>query len=187
MLRYLVLVAIVGLAIYAWRIWQRGRRRMEVERAAADFARDRIKLQEDFRAAADVSGKPRGLRCFDYESEQLLWKFDTAPYIWSLLTLDLDSDGAQEIYPAREMFAQGRILLVESVVARDQSENAAGLKGIQGFGHEEVRTADLHRRLAARRRHLRHDGRRHGLRAHRRPGGRGGRRAAPGAAGGDGG
>lgn len=34
---------------------------MEVERAAADFARDRLKLQEDFRAAANVTGKPRGL------------------------------------------------------------------------------------------------------------------------------
>jgi hypothetical protein len=62
MLRYLVLVAIACLAVYAWRTWQRGRRRMEIERAAADFARDRLKLQEDFRAAADVTGKPRGLR-----------------------------------------------------------------------------------------------------------------------------
>ncbi len=35
---------------------------MDEERAAADFVRDTPKLQEDFRAAANVSGKPRGLR-----------------------------------------------------------------------------------------------------------------------------
>jgi hypothetical protein len=62
MLRFVFLMAIVCLAAYAWRIWRRGRRRMEVERAAASFARDKFKLQEDFRAAANVSGKPRGLR-----------------------------------------------------------------------------------------------------------------------------
>jgi hypothetical protein len=58
----LYLILIVALAVWAFKTWQRGRRRMDVERAAADFARDRVKLQEDFRAAADVSGKPRGLR-----------------------------------------------------------------------------------------------------------------------------
>lgn len=62
MLRFVFLIAIVCLAAYAWRIWQRGRKRMEVERAAADFARHKLKLQEDFRAAANVTGKPRGLR-----------------------------------------------------------------------------------------------------------------------------
>lgn len=35
---------------------------MEEERAAADFARYTPKLQDDFRSAANVSGKPRGLR-----------------------------------------------------------------------------------------------------------------------------
>jgi hypothetical protein len=53
---------LVALAVYVWRTWRRGRRRMDQERAAADFARDRPKLEEDFRAAADVTGKPRGLR-----------------------------------------------------------------------------------------------------------------------------
>ena len=36
--------------------------RREIVPATAEFARDRPKLQEDFRAAANVSGKPRGLR-----------------------------------------------------------------------------------------------------------------------------
>lgn len=62
MLRIPLLLLIVALAVYVWRTWRRGRRRMDEERAAADFARDRPKLEEDFRAAADVSGKPRGLR-----------------------------------------------------------------------------------------------------------------------------
>lgn len=35
---------------------------MDEQRAGADFARYAPKLQEDFRAAANVSGKPRGLR-----------------------------------------------------------------------------------------------------------------------------
>lgn len=35
---------------------------MDEERAAADFTRYAPKLQDDFRAAASVSGKPRGLR-----------------------------------------------------------------------------------------------------------------------------
>ncbi|MGD9633323.1 MAG: hypothetical protein AB7G28_09330 [Pirellulales bacterium] len=62
MLRIVVIVALIGFAVYAWRIWQRGRRRMEVERATADFLRQKLKLQDDFRAAANVTGIPRGLR-----------------------------------------------------------------------------------------------------------------------------
>ncbi len=62
MLRLVVIVALVGAAVYAWRVWQRGKRRMDAERAVADFLRNKLKLQEDFRAAANVSGIPRGLR-----------------------------------------------------------------------------------------------------------------------------
>lgn len=62
MLRFVVIVALICLAVYAWRIWQRGRRRMDAERAVADFLRNKSKLQEDFRAAANVTGIPRGLR-----------------------------------------------------------------------------------------------------------------------------
>jgi threonine/homoserine efflux transporter RhtA len=61
-LRILVLIVIVVAAVYVWRTWRLGRRRMDQERAAADFARYVPKLQEDFRAAANTSGKPRGLR-----------------------------------------------------------------------------------------------------------------------------
>ena len=61
-LRIPLLLLIVALAVYVWRTWRRGQRRMDQQRAAADFVRDRPKLEEDFRAAADVTGKPRGLR-----------------------------------------------------------------------------------------------------------------------------
>jgi hypothetical protein len=61
-LRIVFLIVVVVVAIYVWRTWRRGRRRMSEERAAADFARATPRLQEDFRAAANVSGKPRGLR-----------------------------------------------------------------------------------------------------------------------------
>jgi hypothetical protein len=57
---FFFVLVIVGATV--WRTWRRGKRRMDEERAAAGFARMRVKLQEDFRAAADVSGKPRGLR-----------------------------------------------------------------------------------------------------------------------------
>ncbi len=65
-------LVIVCFAVYAWRIWRRGRRRMDEERAAAEFARHRPKLQEDFRAAANVTGKPRGLRWKSCEFQNLL-------------------------------------------------------------------------------------------------------------------
>jgi hypothetical protein len=62
LLKILFLFVLGAAAIAVWRTWRRGRRRMDEERAAADFARSGPKLQEDFRAAANVSGKPRGLR-----------------------------------------------------------------------------------------------------------------------------
>src|SRR5262245_19580928 len=40
---------------------------MDAERAVADFLRNKLKLQEDFRAAANVSGIPRGLRWMSCE------------------------------------------------------------------------------------------------------------------------
>jgi hypothetical protein len=62
MLRFVFLSAILVLAAIAWNLWRRERQRREIARAEAEFARHRPKLQEDFRAAANVSGKPRGLR-----------------------------------------------------------------------------------------------------------------------------
>ena len=57
------------------RTWRRERRRPRRSRvAAAEFARHRPKLQEDFRAAANVTGKPRGLRwkSCEFQDELLL-------------------------------------------------------------------------------------------------------------------
>jgi uncharacterized membrane protein YbhN (UPF0104 family) len=62
LLKILFFIVLFFAAIAVWRTWRRGRRRMDEERAAADFVRDTPQLQEDFRAAANVSGKPRGLR-----------------------------------------------------------------------------------------------------------------------------
>lgn len=62
MLRLLFLIAVLVAAAIAWSVWRRERQRREIVLAEAEFARNRPRLQEDFRAAANVSGKPRGLR-----------------------------------------------------------------------------------------------------------------------------
>lgn len=62
MLRFIILLVILLLAAAAWSTWRRERQRRELAIAEAEFARRRDKLQEDFRAAGNVSGKPRGLR-----------------------------------------------------------------------------------------------------------------------------
>lgn len=72
MLRIFLPLAIVILAVVAWVVWRRERQRREIALAEADFARNRPKLQEDFRAAANVTGKPRGLRWKSCEFQDLL-------------------------------------------------------------------------------------------------------------------
>ena len=62
MIRVLVVIGILVVAGFAWSTWRREKFRRSVALAEAEFARERLKLQEDFRAAANVSGKPRGLR-----------------------------------------------------------------------------------------------------------------------------
>jgi hypothetical protein len=62
MLRVVLFALLTSIAVAALIIWRRERLRREIAAATADFARRRPTLQEDFRAAANVSGKPRGLR-----------------------------------------------------------------------------------------------------------------------------
>lgn len=72
MFRVLVILAILVLAGFAWSVWRRERFRRSVALAEAEYARERPKLQEDFRAAANVSGKPRGLRWKSVEFQDRL-------------------------------------------------------------------------------------------------------------------
>ena len=62
LLKVLFFIVLVFVAVTMWRTWRREKFRRSVALAEAEFARERLKLQEDFRAAANVSGKPRGLR-----------------------------------------------------------------------------------------------------------------------------
>ncbi len=62
MLRVVLFALLVAIAAAAWTVWRRERLRRQIAQAAAEFARRRPTLQEDFLAAANVSGKPRGLR-----------------------------------------------------------------------------------------------------------------------------
>lgn len=62
MVRFVLLTALGIAAVIAWRRWRRDRLRAQIETATSQFARNIATLQEDFRAAANVSGKPRGLR-----------------------------------------------------------------------------------------------------------------------------
>src|SRR3990172_7180509 len=62
MLRVVLVALLFSIAVAAWIVWRRERLRRQIALATAEFARRRPTLQEDFRAAANVSGKPRGLR-----------------------------------------------------------------------------------------------------------------------------
>jgi hypothetical protein len=62
MLRVVLYALLISIAVAVWFVWRRERLRREIAAATAEFARRRPTLQEDFRAAANVSGKPRGLR-----------------------------------------------------------------------------------------------------------------------------
>lgn len=79
MLKILVVFGVLVLAGFAWSTWRREKYRRSVALAEAEFARERLKLQEDFRAAANVSGKPRGLRWKSVEfQDQILLARDRA-------------------------------------------------------------------------------------------------------------
>jgi hypothetical protein len=63
---------VVIAAVFAYGAWRRERQRRSIALAEAEFARLRTQLQEDFRAAANVSGKPRGLRWKSVEFQDRL-------------------------------------------------------------------------------------------------------------------
>jgi hypothetical protein len=61
MIRLIIGVAVFTMAVVAWRSWRRSQQRRNIASAIDHFVRNRINLQEDFRAAANITGKPRGL------------------------------------------------------------------------------------------------------------------------------
>ena len=50
MIRVLLVIGILVVAGFAWSTWRREKFRRSVALAEAEFARERLKLQEDFRA-----------------------------------------------------------------------------------------------------------------------------------------
>ena len=61
MLRLIIWLVIFAMAVVVWRAWRRSQQRRNIAAAIDHFVRNRINLQEDFRAAANITGKPRGL------------------------------------------------------------------------------------------------------------------------------
>jgi hypothetical protein len=61
MLRIVLPALVIAMGVALWIIWRRDRQRRQIVTATAEFVRRRPSLQEDFRAAANVTGKPRGL------------------------------------------------------------------------------------------------------------------------------
>src|SRR5690349_150830 len=64
-MQFVSLMLFLGALAVAWMLasaLRRRRFRRNVARATDDFVRDRISLERDFCAAANITGKPRGLR-----------------------------------------------------------------------------------------------------------------------------
>ena len=64
MIRALTILATLALGAAAWLLgaaWRRAASLRNIAAARAEFSAHRHRLQEDFRAAANVTGKPRGL------------------------------------------------------------------------------------------------------------------------------
>ena len=61
MLRIVLLALVIAVGVALWLVWRRDWQRRSIAAALAEFARNRPRLQDDFRAAANVTGKPRGL------------------------------------------------------------------------------------------------------------------------------
>jgi len=63
----LVGIAIVLAAGYCWRRWRSAQRNAQWRLGIMEFTEQKPRLAETFRAAADATGKPRGLRWKDCE------------------------------------------------------------------------------------------------------------------------
>lgn len=53
--------------------------------------------------------KPREVLCFDYESQEPLWKYEMGPFGIALEVADLDGDGVKEIVVGTEALSNGNI------------------------------------------------------------------------------
>jgi hypothetical protein len=67
-----LLLALIGLSIFFWRVGRRFDPRVELEFARTLFEREHSQLQRDFFAAAGASGKPRGLRWKECQWNELV-------------------------------------------------------------------------------------------------------------------
>ncbi len=117
MLRIVAVFALLVLAGFTWSIWRRERARREVATATAEYARQRLRLQDDFRAAANVSGKPRGLR----------WKA---------------TEFQDTLLPARDRSNGALIGLVGAIITFEAVEGG-GMEEVKAVGNLRAGTAVL--------------------------------------------
>lgn len=89
--------------------------------------------QSDFLAVIRTGHllRPRSLICFDGQSEQIKWRFDTGAEITQVLTHDLDSDGIKEILFACASVANGAVGL-------DGRKDVYSIVGALSPGGEEL-------------------------------------------------
>jgi len=88
---YPFLISLIGLALaliagYLWRRWRMLQRQAKRQLATLEFDEQRPELAEAFRAAAEATGKPRGLRWKQCELEPNA-VFATDPATGELVTL----------------------------------------------------------------------------------------------------
>jgi len=117
MLRVVLPALLIAIAIAAWIVWRRERLRREIVLASAEFARYRPTLQEDFRAAANVTGKPRGLR----------WK---------------SCDFQDNVVLARDR-ANGRLIGLAGVTIAFEAVEGGGMEEVEAVSHLRAATAIL--------------------------------------------
>jgi hypothetical protein len=117
MLRVVLVALLFSIAVAAWIVWRRERLRRQIALATAEFARRRPTLQEDFRAAANVSGKPRGLR----------WK---------------SCDFQNSVVLARDR-ATGRLIGLAAVTVAFEAVAGGGMEDVEAVGNLRAATAIL--------------------------------------------
>jgi hypothetical protein len=117
MLRVVLVALLISIAVAAWIVWRRDRLRRQIDLATAEFARRRPSLQEDFRAAANVSGKPRGLR----------WK---------------SCDFQDSVVLARDR-ATGQLIGLAAVTVAFEAVAGGGMEDVEAVGNLRAATAIL--------------------------------------------